>query len=289
MVHSSKQKRSVGAVRQPQVADSGSSLLDRTNTKDEKRYIETNVKAIVSGNHIELYILENPVAKNFKKETSSTASGSYDLENIEERIKENRKRSAVRAKNNLKRKINTNFNVKSTRFITLTFANNDKLDLKDIATTNNIFKKFIQRLRYKYGKFAYAAVIEFQDKKRRGVIHYHLLYNYGYIPHETLEEIWGHGHVFIQKVNSVENLGAYMTKYMLKNILDKRLYGQKSYFTSKGLKQPQVFYSPSNTNLILELCRNYKAKYSKEYDSERNGKIYYLDYTISDEYKRRKS
>ena len=95
---------------------------------------------------------------------------------------------------------------------------------------NYEFMKFIQRLKYNYGDFKYLAVIQFQE---RGAVHYHMLADFGYIEHSELKKIWGKGFVWIRDLlksnngKAVDNVGAYIVKYMDKNILDERVMGKR--------------------------------------------------------------
>ncbi len=185
-----------------------------------------------------------------------------------------RRRKTLNAdKNKIQDLINTNVNsytlkgkIISPKFLTLTFKDN----VQDLSYSNNHFKNYIKRLnhmikkKYKnYEGLKYVCVIEFQ---KRGAIHYHVLFfNMPFIHQSILKEKWGLGSVYIEgfvknnkKVNFtyskknkcfktsgevVKNVGAYITKtmnYMLKNVDDCRLRGQKCYLVSRGLKKPQV-------------------------------------------------
>ena len=148
---------------------------------------------------------------------------------------------------------------------------------------NNEFKKFIQRLKYHYGYFKYLAVVEFQ---KSGAIHYHMLSDFGYIEHSDLEKIWENGFVWINdllKSNNgkpVDNVGAYIVKYMDKDILDARLMGKKAYFTSKNLKKPEIIYE----NLSLIDCfEKYNLEgdnliFSNKFFSKENGIVSYFEF-----------
>lgn len=104
-----------------------------------------------------------------------------------------------------------NFNAQYDKFFTLTFAEN-KTDVKDC---NYIFMKFIQRLKYKFGKdIKYLAVIEFQQ---RGAVHYHVLSNIPYIKQDELQDLWGQGFVFINAISHVDNI-----RSLYRKIYDKR-------------------------------------------------------------------
>jgi hypothetical protein len=61
---------------------------------------------------------------------------------------------------------------------------------KRLSYCNTLFKKFIQRMKYRYDGFRYVAVAAKQDNGRW---HYHLVCNLNYIPFQELHDCWGHG------------------------------------------------------------------------------------------------
>lgn len=107
----------------------------------------------------------------------------------------------------------------NTKFLTLTFKEN----MQNIDATNDEFKKFIKRLNYqlfktKKSRIKYLATWE---KQKRGAIHYHIiLFSFPYVPHERLMDIWGHGLIWINKidVDAAENRGRYVSKYFDKDL-----------------------------------------------------------------------
>ncbi len=129
------------------------------------------------------------------------------------------------------------------RFLTLEFLK----DIKDIKTANIEFKKFIQRLRSKYGDlFMYLAMIDFhtgeKNPEREGVIHYHMISDIDYLEFEKLGKIWGNGFVWIEQAYSVDNIGKYLRGYLDKKIYDPRLEKEKAYLRSGNLKPPLKLY-----------------------------------------------
>lgn len=177
----------------------------------------------------------------------------------------------------LRRTINANFDTHS-KFITLTFAEN----VKDVKTANGIYKKFMDRMRYQYGSFKYATVIEFQQ---RGAVHYHMIADLPYIEKDELARIWAQGFVKINDITNqnsgkgVDNVGAYVTAYMTKEQSDQRLMGQKAYFTSRNLTRPITVHGMD----AIELIEAYGLEGKKEvftscYESEHQGIIVYKEY-----------
>lgn len=187
-------------------------------------------KIVVSGDVIEIYDYDDEILEGFENSTSKGKGRSCMADDEQKQI--NRDRVFNRAKRDVRRLINTNM-AKDSKFVTLTFAEN----IQDIKAANYEFKKFRQRLEYQLGfKLKYLAVIEFQ---KRGAVHYHvLMFNCPYIANKELSDIWSNGHIKINKIDNVDNVGAYVCKYMTKTD-DERLEGEKMYFTSRSLSKPE--------------------------------------------------
>jgi len=158
-----------------------------------------------------------------------------------------------KAKQTLIRLINTNagqwFNKDTGKrylplFLTLTFREN----IQDVSEGNQFFLQFIKRFNYqilhsKKALLKYTAVIEFQDSRNRGAVHYHvILYNTPFIPDifNRVLECWQNGGIFINAIKDIRNTGLYVTKYMTKDIDDTRLKGRRSYLNSRGLIRPRI-------------------------------------------------
>ncbi|NQT67161.1 MAG: hypothetical protein HQ569_06260 [Actinobacteria bacterium] len=192
--------------------------------------------------------------------------------------KENRKKVVTRIRNNIRRLAIANFNEYS-RFFTATFADN----ITNMDYANGQFKKFIKRVKYHYGDFKYIAVLEFQ---KRGAIHYHMLSDFGYIEQHDLEKIWDNGFVWIRDLlianegKPVDNIDAYIVKYMNKNIIDKRLMGKKAYFTSRNLKRPEIIYEDIS---LTDCFKKYNLDvtnlvYDNKFMSKENGEVLYFEF-----------
>lgn len=188
------------------------------------------------------------------------------------------------SKNTFRRVILMNFDAGST-FVTLTFRDGSVSDVTNVQKCNVAFDHFIKRMRRKYGSFKYARVIEFQDANGRGAVHYHLIFDgLPYIPYDQLADIWGNGFVGINRIDHVDNVGAYIRKYMAQDMEDKRLMGLKAYATSHGLKRPYEAYGVEAAELIdaYELC-NKKIVFANQYDSEHQGRTIYREYNLQRE------
>lgn len=216
-------------------------------------------------------------------------------EGREDRKDERRAQTIRDARNLCKRLAVANFG-SSDSFITLTVAKNSD----DVAFYDNEFKKFVKRMNYKYNKkHKYLAVREFQ---KRGAIHYHLLMDFDEaITKQNDEElkslerevgkIWGHGFVDVQTLlrskrngTPVDNVGAYLVKYMSKENDDERLKGNKVYLCSRGLKRPVTYTGDEALQLIEKHgLEQKKETFTNCYESEYLGKINYREYNLKRE------
>lgn len=222
-------------------------------------------KLIVSGNVLELYEYEMPVVKSDKPNRIGR-SGQYSTS--DETKRQNRAKTAMRARGKVRRFANANFS-NFSKFVTLTFADN-VTNLKD---ANSEFERFMKRFKRYIGYSPqYIAVVEFQ---KRGAVHFHMLMNCPYIENSDLARIWGKGYVKINAIDNVDNIGAYITKYMTKDNLDDRLIGQKSYFMSRNLKQPEETINPDLIDYVLAYTEVKRVACSNSFDSEYYGTIHY--------------
>jgi len=231
------------------------------------------IKVFKLGDIYEVYKYEEPVWAGYHK-FKSTIRKPAD----EETKKENRKKVVTRTKNSVRRLAIANFDEHS-RFFTATFKDN----ITNMDYANSQFKKFIKKVKYSYGDFKYLAVVEFQ---KRGAIHYHMLSDFGYIEHSDLEKLWGNGFVWIKdlltgnKGKPIDNIGAYIVKYMNKNIIDKRLMGKKAYFTSRNLKRPEIVYEDMGLDECFKkygLDKDHMV-YNNSFMSKENGIVDYYEF-----------
>lgn len=228
-----------------------------------------NLRVVISANHIiEVYSYEKVLYKDFESSGGRTKKTGKD-------VLKNRKDSTYRARERVRRLASANFSNKD-KFLTLTFAENET----DIQKCNAYFKNFIKRLKYKTDKkdLKYIAVVEFQ---KRGAVHYHVLLNLPYYPIEQISRIWGAGFCKINKISHVDNIGAYMVKYMTKNITDSRLQGQKSYLCSRGLKRPEVLTGIDASKFLDLYCvEDRQAVFESSFTNEFTGKVEYKEYNL---------
>lgn len=239
-------------------------------------------KMICSGDIIEIYQYSNGV---YKGVVSNNNGRKGDGNTSDEDKAKNREISLNRARRDLRRIINANVGQwgddVTCKFVTLTFKDN----VTDLDTANYEFKKFIQRLNYEiYGKkcsyLKYTVVPEFQQ---RGAVHYHVIfYNLPYTKSNIIENVWGNGFIKINKIDDVDNVGAYICKYLTKDNGDDRLRGRKCYFNSRGLKKPiERYFDFDDLEGIKKSLPGQAMTYKSEFESEYVGKIIYEQYNLS--------
>lgn len=227
-----------------------------------------NQKLIISGNVLEFYVYEKNTVRGYKKDPGSVPGRS--VEASDEDKQKNRALVLSRAQKRVRRLINANRG-EDTKFLTLTYAEN----IQDLDLTNSDFNLFIKRLRYHFGKFGWLVVPEFQ---KRGAVHYHLVtFGLGYVPNATLRNIWGHGFVRINRCNDVTNLGAYICKYMTKHSGVDKLQGRKSWWCSRGLKEPEEIL---DREIIRTRLAGLVPSYVADFENEHLGAIHYEQYII---------
>lgn len=237
----------------------------------------TNVKVVISGDIVECYRYENGVFRGH------VSKGGRHNKASEEDKKKNRGDVLSRAKKEVRRIINANIGQYGeefrAKFVTLTF----KEHVTDLKTANYEFTKFIKRLNYalfgtKVNNLRYTVVPEFT---KIGRVHYHVVfYNIPYIKADKLSEIWGNGFIKINAIDNVDNVGAYVSKYMTKDNDDDRLQGKKCYFNSKGLFKPKEIEDKEMVERILDTLPSEKIKYTAIFNNDYLGKIEYIQYNL---------
>lgn len=231
-------------------------------------------KIIVFGDYFETYHYSKPQIKGHKK-----IKIPKEISMQKEPQKGKFASSINRTRNTVRRLISANFENNHCSFLTLTFAEN----MQDISYANKCFKAFIRSLRneiyYHHHKdfplenFKYLAVIEFQ---KRGSIHYHLILNMPFVPVENLDTYWPHGWNKINKIKHVKHVGAYVSKYLYKDVNDPRLRGKRAYQTSRNLIRPfDITEKDFVRGFLSNVGRSHKLQYKNTFDNEYTGKVHY--------------
>lgn len=188
------------------------------------------------------------------------------------------------------RKINNNFTSNSS-FFTLTYAEN----FQDNNEAKKHFEEFNRSVRRaaRAGSvkidpnYKYVAVIEYQ---KRGAIHFHMLINSPWLDVKGLKRYWKYGmirneSVKLQEKNKnkgVDNVGAYLTKYVTK--FERQQKYLNLYSCSKNLNDPKKMYLyGEDSEIVKKLIYKYRDAprvIINEYMSEFHGLIRYEQINI---------
>ncbi|HCG4536389.1 TPA: hypothetical protein NJY08_005250 [Salmonella enterica subsp. enterica serovar Typhi str. AG3] len=260
-------------------------------------------KVVFSGNVLEIYEFEKEPGAIEKKElddydaldlekTKLTEDGKeWIYEEMKELRSKNRRKQTVRDARNITRRLALmNFGT-GDKFLTLTFdpKRAKEEDMRSIDFVDKEFKKFIQRFNYKFDvKLQYIAVREFH---KSGRLHLHMLcrFPFEFEGEEDIkywerfigETVWKHGFVDIKVIDHVDNVGAYLIKYMTKNLAVELFKGKKVYLCSKGLERPLIYRGDEAERIIAfyELEKK-KEVFTNSYESEYLGTICYKEYNL---------
>lgn len=231
-------------------------------------------KIVVSGNIVELH----------KYEKLNVNGGGARYGDGRDR-EHNYSQSQRRRRNTIRQLICSNFDCNS-KFVTLTFRDDMPFDIHNVKACNKFFMRFVLRVRYRFPDFKYVAVIEFQDKNGRGAVHYHMICNLPYVKKAELCSLWSGGFVKINAIDNVDNVGAYVIKYMTSDMDDKRLMDLNAYLHSQGLKKPVevTTWRDSDSEAFQEIYDSLKSEtpsYCCEYESDNAGHIEYMQFNFN--------
>lgn len=251
-----------------------------------------NCKMIIAGSIVEVYLYENKIYTGKDRTTFVRSFGKKECEESERKMRDekNLKDSLRRTQNTLRRTVNSNVGKwgEKEKFLTLTFAEH----LTDQSETNKLFTSFVKKLSYSIFKtrsaLKYVCVVE---RMANGRIHYHVLFfNLPYVPAEKLAEIWGHGFVKINAIDNVDNVGAYVVKYMSKTAVENseksaKEKDKKLYFVSRGLHKPKEYANGTkkddqNIASFMYEMDNFKV-FESSFENEHLGHITYKQYNMN--------
>lgn len=239
---------------------------------DTKTIKKTNKKLVISGDMIELYLYEKPLFYNFPNEKKDYKKESKNQE-------ERRYFSIKRSRDKIRRLCNANAYAypHKPKFLTLTF----KEEITDLKEARKYYSKFIRKIKSDYPTIKYLGVAEIQknryQKYGKKVWHFHIIFfnlPFIYGIKKYIRNYWTYGFIKINAIDHVKNVGAYVSKYLRKDLYEKELIGEKSFFVSRGLIQPKMFRRPTNVNNYIK-SNNLVVQYQDEYDSDTHGKIIY--------------
>jgi hypothetical protein len=240
-----------------------------------------NQKMVISGQYIEIYEYQKAVIQGFKLTAEEVQE---KISKIGQSTWEKSQFTLTRTRRAIRRLINCN--VELNRFLTLTFNR----EMTNVDLANYEFKKFIERLKYAFPdvEFKYLSVIEFQGdtdffgkkKKNGGSVHYHVLISH-YIPYEQIKKLWGNGIVNIKRIKKVDNIGAYVSKYLTKETAEN-LFNKKKYFTSRNLEKPFVTVDNLCIDNLVKMYRlkNIEPRYKSVIENDFTGRVVYNQFKL---------
>lgn len=188
-------------------------------------------------------------------------------------VEKNRKDTARRRYQAIIDRANSNFDVDYAKFVTLTYAEN----MQDIEQAAVDLNRWLMKVRRKCGKVRYLWVMEFQ---KRGAIHYHLLLDYQpIIPWQWLQDSWPHGDAGIKAIRHVDNVGAYIAKYMAK-LDDRRLDGHRAFGCSRNMVEPEIITGLEAVKIARYLEERHSPAYVAAYTGEYVGEVQQSSYNL---------
>lgn len=255
-----------------------SSWIDDKSFKVRKKPKKTNIVAILSGNILEVKEYEKPVFYNF--ESKATGKKKSDSKRRSDNLNV--------SKMKLRRLINSNIDINdkyNNKFVTFTFC--DSVVGGDYKRCKDEWKKFIKRLKYYLKvddlKWVYVMEVQHERLKKYGdkVWHFHcIFFNLPYVHFDDLNRLWGLGSTDIHCIDNIDNVGAYVVKYMQKDMIDTfgcgDLYGR-----SRGNLQEPIEIKDSE--LIGKLLLDFKKKnqapvFQKVLDTDYYNNVVYTQY-----------
>lgn len=140
------------------------------------------------------------------------------------------------------------------RWLTLTYA----INMTDPKQLYADYKRFMTRLRRKYGKCEYIAVAEPQQ---RGAWHMHVILIFPddapFMDNNDVASLWAQGFVTVKAMNNCDNIGAYLSAYLGDVALDEADEDEES-LTNNG-------YEVREVETLDDAGNKVKKKYVKGY------------------------
>jgi hypothetical protein len=88
--------------------------------------------------------------------------------------------------------------------------------------------------------------------------------------------------VNIRQVGKVNNLGAYMSKYLGKELFSGRMFGKKKFFRSQNLNNPIELIGWLAQKFVEKFLALLTPVFEKVFQSEWIGEVEYFAYTLND-------
>lgn len=216
-------------------------------------YIKLNIGKVVDqqGNEYEIIIDDCPMIEEYKEEVKQYNKEYY------------RRKQKIQ----LRRDIVENFDNKAY-FSTMTFAEN----ITEIQEGHKYINKFITNLRQKDKQLKYICIPEYT---KAGRVHYHSIIQSEVYKKKELDSKWLYGQAMVKNIREVDNLGAYITKYITKDIeeMEGRIILKSRNLVSV---EPEIYsYNPFEAH---------KITYTKSWADYWGNTVTYLQYNLRRQY-----
>ncbi|MDD5397298.1 MAG: hypothetical protein PHW24_04595 [Candidatus Moranbacteria bacterium] len=231
-------------------------------------------KIIVSGEGVEEYKYKTKVQIRGYKRKKRKKKIKDDIKKEVIENSEKTRFSINRTRTGMRRILQCNPNL--DKFLTLTSK------ITDITKANKCLNLFTQKIKKPYPDFEYFSVPEFQNdidffgkvKPDGGAVHHHVLCNLPYVDQKEIAEIWGQGFIKIKRIEKGKNMMSYLSKYLEKEMRDKRMFRKRKYSCSQNLKRPveligeqaEEFMTTNNNSLKFKKASEFENQYSGEVD-----------------------
>ncbi len=251
-------------------------------------------RVLLCGSFLEHYTYDSPYIKNLSQEWRPVSRFKHIK--FQEKITQ---ANVSRCRSRIRRLVNCNDDMGC--FLSLTYKDSH---YQDFEKSNAFFENFIKRIRRLYPDFKYLAVPEFQGdyyygtkikKENGGNIHYHLICNYDLKSLDFSNDkqiknfedffgkkIWQGGFCNFKKIKDIDNVGAYVCKYLGKENFDKRFFGKKKFFYSRNLLKPVLVDKLVEVLALLDFfdLKLLSKKFEMTIASDWFGVVHYTQYYI---------
>lgn len=267
------------------------SLLDKYVISRDENPVPAKYKIIRSGLWLEIYEYDEPIWINVKRlpreplPLTDTQIMDCLLGNVEKPSDElikirqeiTQQRRVNRARTNMRRLIQTNFD-QAGKLLTLTFRDTDVFDISSLSDCHPRLTYFYKNLRKQFPDSKFVSVPEFQ---KRGAVHYHLILNLPFVPVDSIRSMWPYGFIKINKIHNPAKVGAYVAKYLAKNVTDPRFAHHRCYSSSLNLQKPQVDYAV-NLDQVFALFQQQgvTSSFDTKFYAQFRGLIKYSSYNL---------
>jgi len=240
--------------------------------KKNPRLIKSSKKRlIISGRHFELYEYEKPYFFNFPP------SGEQGQHSLRSDKTQRRGDSIWRSRQRIVHLVNANENMYGERmkFITYTFRD----EVTDLREARIWWEMYVRKLRAQWGSVRYLGVAEIQKKRYektgKRVWHFHVLFfnlPFVYGAKDLHAKLWDRGFVKIITIDHVKNVGLYVSKYLRKDLQERELVGEKSFFTSRNLLKPKRYRRWRSIKEVLR-SKSFVVQLKSSYQSDNYGNV----------------